>query len=607
MTAPSPTTRLLLALNFSVLLGVLAWMVAGGLEPARPIVLLLAAGVVTAAGALLVPSVLGAWRLVWEATSPAVRGVLAAAPWLVLLATVVIDRLMWTQRPIALRVFAVCALLGWSMAWSLPGLVIPALGRPRRIRSALLFFAAAGGLAGVQGLVFGLTPLGSAVSAAMAAAAAGLLAIACLGAHETRVNVLTMAVATLVAVAGLEGAIRVSGIGSNVRELDNPEYARRFFRLTPPGAVFVNEPRALDEFGPALVEINALGTRGPEPPERRADLVLIGDSFIEARQLPWDVTLTPRLQAALDRRAAGIRVVGHGMRGWSPLLEWNWYLKVGRTLRPRTVVLFFFWNDLWAAGDEATAFRAVFDANGRPDHFDVLLEPGWLWHQHVRTLRVASALWDELSVDAIRRAFASAGSRRPAGVALDRDEAERVARRAAEEPPLAPRELEAILSAPEADLDEGLRKTARTSFWPGMRALSLWTPAQLRAASTIETELQKFAEDVTADGGRLTIVYVPNPLQIAATECTVGRFFDRVDRDVLLPPDSGVQQWLRAITSRHGIELLDPSEAMRSLRRSAPSSPPLYLRADCHWSAAGHEFMAGWLADWYQPADKRTD
>jgi hypothetical protein len=135
-----------------------------------------------------------------------------------------------------------------------------------------------------------------------------------------------------------------------------------------------------------------------------------------------------------------------------------------------------------------------------------------------------------------------------------------------------------------------------------MRPRALWTVEQQMAADRSETELAAFASDVAADGGRLVIVYVPNPYQIGLSECSVGRVLDRLGRDVLLPSDSGIQAWLRAVSGRHGIELLDPSNAMRpaSLEREERGEPPLYLRADCHWSPSGHEFMADWLAEWYQ-------
>jgi hypothetical protein len=33
--------------------------------------------------------------------------------------------------------------------------------------------------------------------------------------------------------------------------------------------------------------------------------------------------------------------------------------------------------------------------------------------------------------------------------------------------------------------------------------------------------------------------------------------------------------------------------------RAEGGGDPMYLRADCHWSVRGHQFMAGYLADWY--------
>jgi len=48
------------------------------------------------------------------------------------------------------------------------------------------------------------------------------------------------------------------------------------------------------------------------------------------------------------------------------------------------------------------------------------------------------------------------------------------------------------------------------------------------------------------------------------------------------------------------MELLDPTGAMRKRSLDGPGgSSRLYLRADCHWSPAGHQFMADWLAEWY--------
>jgi hypothetical protein len=555
------------------------------------------------AALLLAVVLLPAARVWWlhqrdRVTGPAARIILLIGPWLALLGFVVVKGLWWTQRPAALRLVGVIALTSWSLLWWLPAERSTLTSGSARFRSLTLLLAGVFGVLGFEGLAFGLTPFGCGASAVLALAAAGALALAQEGRHAARLNFIAASAATLLAFSVLEVAVRVLHVGTNLQESDNRTYARQFFTLTPPGAAFLNRPKALDEFPPALIEINSLGIRGPEIPGARADVLLIGDSFVEARQLPWDRTIAPRLQEALKARSLTDRVAGHGMRGWSPLLEWNWYLKVGRTLHPRTVFLCFFWNDLWPSGDEATTFRAVTRPDGRPDHFDVLVEPEWIWYQHVRTLRLAGAAWHDLTLSGLKRSLASinAGA---AGSGLDDAAAERMARSTVPDPPLSSRELEAMLTQPVADLDPGLRTLAGTTFWPGIRPLTVWTGAQVRAAAVAEQELQRFAEDVAGDGGRLVIVYVPNPLQVGPDECSIGRFFDRVDRGVTLPADSGVQAWLRAVTERHGIAFVDPSAAMRAADQATPGSAPLYLRADCHWSAAGHQFMADFLAGWY--------
>ena len=359
----------------------------------------------------------------------------------------------------------------------------------------------------------------------------------------------------------------------------------------------MNWPGPLDEFPPAVVEINTLGTRGPDIPSGPVDLLLIGDSVIEARQLPWETTLGPSLRAAFLARSADVNVVAHGMRGWSPLLEWNWYLKVGRRLHPRTVLLFFFWNDLWALGDEARTFQAVLRPDGRPDHFVVPVEPGWVWYKHVRAVRVAEVMLQRVGLTAVKRALSMIGAR---SAGRDLAGAQETARRMAGDGLLTSREIEALLTRPVGQLDARLSGIAWSKFWPGIRPLDLWTDAQRQAAAATESELQRFAEDVAADGGRLVIVFVPNAYQISPRECAVARYLDGLQDDQLLPPDSGVQHWLRGVADRHGIELLDPSDAMRGHHRVAPAdAPTLYLRADCHWSADGHHFMAEYLADWY--------
>ena len=266
--------------------------------------------------------------------------------------------------------------------------------------------------------------------------------------------------------------------------------------------------------------------------------------------------------------------------------------------RSRAVVLFFFWNDLWPSGDEATTFGARLRPDGRPDSFGLPVDSTWLWYKHVRVLRLVAEAWKYLSFSGLRHAFETVAARKGSSGTLDDAAADRLAR-SLTEPPLTTPQLDAVLHTPASGLDATLRPLSEHSFWASFRRQDLWTERQRRAAVATELELQRFAEDVAADGARLVITYVPNPLQVGPRECSAGRLFDRVDTGVVLPPESGIQTWLRGVTARHGIELLDPSDAMRAFDRSRPAADaaPLSLRADCHWSARGHQFLADYLAD----------
>jgi len=508
--------------------------------------------------------------------------------------------LWFLQRPWYYRLVAWLACAACSAALTRT----PAGDDSADVARVPVVLAALAALVGIQGVSLGLSPTGLLLSVGMSVAAV-LLWNARLGGRIAGLKALAVVLATVVAVGATEVAIRFFKIAQTARETDSRDLARRFNNLTPPGTAFVNRPSVLDEFPPALVEINAAGMRGPEIESGQPDLLLLGDSFVEARQLPWQQTLGPRLQAALGPELPGARVVAHGMRGWSPLLEWNWYLKAGRRFQPRVVLLFFFWNDLWTAGTEARTFRAVLDQRGRPEHFDARVDPFWIWYKSFRLVRIVDEVVRLASASGVRRLFqnAAASDRNPPSL-LNQEAAEARGRRLAPGPPFTPEELNALLKRPADRLTPDLRRVVSTGFWPGIRPLEVWSADQHNAARQTEHELASFAADVAADGGRLVIVYVPNPLQIGPGECSVGRFADRVGPGVVLPPDSGIQAWLREVSARRGIEFLDPSAEMRQAA-SEGGRPPLYLRADCHWSPAGHQFMADWLSRWYVRSGRR--
>ena len=538
-------------------------------------------------------------RLSAIAPSGTTRATLALAPWIAIASLVLARSFWWTQRPAALRFFLLYVLVNWSLACCF---ITPRASTLRGdgARRAVIVFAAILAAIGIEGAAFGVTPFGCAVSMLVSVVSAGMVAIAAFGTHSAGLKTFVATLAAVLAVAVMEAGVRAARLGQNVQEVDSREYARQFYSLTPPNAAFINNPNALDEFPPALVSINSRGIRGPELAAPEADILLIGDSMIEARQLPWEQTLGPHLQQELRDRSLPLRVVAHGMRGWSPLLEWNWYLKVGRQLKPKTVVLFFFWNDLWLEGDEVTTFSAVVGPDGRPRYFNVPVDANYIWYKRVRVVRLAADTWQRLSIAQVQRAFSWMRGAARTGGRLDDREADRLAR-TLNDPPIAREHIDTILSTPLESLPPDLRPLVRDGLWPLLRPFEFWTPTQKAAAERTATKLSRFAEDVRRDGAELVIVHVPNPLQVGGRECSVGRLFGGIDTDVILPPTSGIQSWLSGVSARYGIDVLDPTDAMRRWTEARPAEDraPLYLRADCHWTERGHRFMARYLADWY--------
>jgi hypothetical protein len=92
------------------------------------------------------------------------------------------------------------------------------------------------------------------------------------------------------------------------------------------------------------VKINSLGIRGPEralakPPGARRVIVL-GDSFVVALEVPYEETVTARLEArAAAARGAPVETVALGMTSYGQAQEWLWLARTGVPLAPDVVLL----------------------------------------------------------------------------------------------------------------------------------------------------------------------------------------------------------------------------------------------------------------------------
>ena len=101
-------------------------------------------------------------------------------------------------------------------------------------------------------------------------------------------------------------------------------------------------------------------THGSEP----LRIAVMGDSFVEAAQLPCERSFVGRLESALRGRAW---VRNYGVSSYSPALELlQWRTRV-TAWKPTHVILMLYWNDVDRSGEVADADyleKAVRDASG---------------------------------------------------------------------------------------------------------------------------------------------------------------------------------------------------------------------------------------------------
>lgn len=117
------------------------------------------------------------------------------------------------------------------------------------------------------------------------------------------------------------------------------------------------EEQELDKFEPVMVRFNSLGLREEREIDREKHdnefrILLLGDSFVEARQVSYDATVSQQLEGRLNnwarRRGCGRTYVAinAGVSGYSPSLEYLYLIHRGVSLKPDLVILFFAFNDV---------------------------------------------------------------------------------------------------------------------------------------------------------------------------------------------------------------------------------------------------------------------
>ena len=326
---------------------------------------------------------------------------------------------------------------------------------------------------------------------------------------------------------------------------------------------------------------NSMGFLDREPPAPTPDgcpVAIIGDSFIEAREVP----IADKLQVRLEEMAAAqlphlnLTAAAFGKAGSGQAEQLPYYDHYVQALRPRLLVLVFVDNDVWNNHPVLGGIRSGRDP------------------QHLPSFSVA---------------------RRPDGTLAPRPPDPEYWKFNLPQPPPPPESwLDRVLNeASEISwfarwLKRKKGKSIPAHYWKtafSERAAMLSQRPQyasiLDSAAGLSWKLEQDIADQLADGNLL-------PIYVEALEYTafaLAQFQERADRDgakpviltshVIKERGSGLFDWLRETAAAQGIHVIDLPDYI--LRQGAALQDAQW-RHDFHWNPQGHQWAAEALLEW---------
>jgi len=318
------------------------------------------------------------------------------------------------------------------------------------------------------------------------------------------------------------------------------------------------------------VQINEAGRRDLDRAVDKAPgtfrILLLGDSFVEAMQVPIAETFARGLEQRLGAAAGRpVEVVSMGVSGYGTASEYLWYREHGRAFRPDVVLLSFYpGNDV---------------RNNSPT-----LEP---------TLRPVYGDDGQLQKVTGGRGAEGGGGR---GL-LNRSAAYQYVRKLVltRQPALAARLADWGLLKQAALRAVPMRQDVPVDYWVfASQPPPEWQDAWART----EGLLGKLRDAVTADGATLMIMVVTAREQIYPDDWQQLQATYPAMREVewdLNAPERRVLDWC----ARNDVRCVPLSPAFRGAR---DESPRLHWHFDGHWTPAGHALAAQTLADALQPS-----
>jgi lysophospholipase L1-like esterase len=334
---------------------------------------------------------------------------------------------------------------------------------------------------------------------------------------------------------------------------------------------------------------NSRGLRGPERPLAKPPgtkrVVVVGDSFVAAYEVPDDAPFTVKLEAALnDKSQLPIEVINVGRSGTSTVRECDLYRMIGRRFAPDVVVLaYYVGNDLLEVMDENDAEELqVWHPQGFVRRAAYGLCPNL--YLELALLRISAqsrAYWEPRSEATIMASLKSDCESRGVDFSAAKAAYERF-------PPHVKKNLE------QGKL--GIPRVFPACYDPQRfrRALDPSDEYFARAWPRTEKHLSLLRKAVAADGAKLVVMIIPDAVQVdPAAQQFVQSLGYEVDPYWLTRScrtAEAVEKWC----SEQNVPVLALLAGFRE------STIPLYYPEDGHFKPAGHQLTAELLAEFLQ-------
>jgi hypothetical protein len=308
------------------------------------------------------------------------------------------------------------------------------------------------------------------------------------------------------------------------------------------------------------VHITQYGFRGVDvAPGHPADgvlrIALVGDSYIEARQVALEDTIGMRLERELACLHQPVEVLAFGVSGFGTAQEYLLYDARVRAYHPDIVVLAFLTgNDI---GDNDADTRMDDDPS---PYFSVGTDGSLVLDDSFRTSpqylareRDSGFLWLRRHSQLVRAVFAIGGHGNGA-------------------------------ARGELGLSDEVYAPPVTDAWR-----TAW--------SRTEAILARYARDVSADGARFEVVVLSNAIQVDPDPAARERYREAVHSDDLFYPDHRIA----AAGARDGYPVLELAPLLRAYAEEHPTQLhgfPTTAMGTGHWNEEGHRVAAARVATW---------